>query len=144
MFPIRDHNPASGTPYVTWTLMAANIVIFAVYWTGLSTEQELNRFFLEYGLVPALSEARPQTYVTSMFLHGGLMHLGGNMLFLFIFGDNMEDQMGHLPYAGFYLLSGLAAGWAQVASEPGSFVPMVGASGGNAQLLAEVSGAGPA
>ena len=72
---------------------------------------------------------RVETLVTSMFLHGGWMHLIGNMWFLWLFGDNMEDQLGHLRFAGFYLLAGLAAAALQIAADPGSGLPMVGASG---------------
>lgn len=133
MFPIRDHNPSQKTPYVTWALIAANVVIFALYWPLFSDPRALNSFFLTYGLVPARGDLG--TYVSSMFLHGGLMHLGGNMLFLWIFGDNLEEEMGHGGFAAFYLAGGIGAGLMQVLSNPGSPVPVVGASGAIAAVM---------
>ena len=131
MFPFRDHNPSERTPYVTWALIALNIAIFASY-AGFD-ERSTAMVFYNWGLVPQLSS--PETFVTSMFLHGGLMHLGGNMLFLWVFGDNMEDQMGHVGFALFYFAGGLTAAFAQVASAPSSQVPMVGASGAIAGVM---------
>jgi len=137
MFPIRDHNPSGRTPFVTLALIAANVGIFALYWLALASDEALGRFFMAYGLVPArISYGEGYwTFVTSMFLHGGWMHLIGNMLFLYIFGDNMEEEMGHLGFLGFYLASGVAAAGAQFAAEPGSMVPMVGASGAIAGVM---------
>ncbi|MBT8418208.1 MAG: rhomboid family intramembrane serine protease [Silicimonas sp.] len=133
MFPFRDHNPSLRTPYVTWTLIALNVGIFASYYALFSNEFALSNFFFRWGLVP--SAGAPETYVTSMFLHGGFMHLAGNMLFLWVFGDNLEDQMGHLGFLLFYFASGIAAGAAQVASDPSGLVPMVGASGAIAGVM---------
>jgi len=133
MFPFRDHNPSHRTPYVTWALIAVNIVVFLSYYTLFSDERALANFFFTYGLVPAIGE--PTTFVTSMFLHGGFMHLAGNMLFLYVFGDNLEDVMGHFGYVIFYLASGLAAAGAQFISDPASIVPMVGASGAIAGVM---------
>jgi membrane associated rhomboid family serine protease len=98
---------------------------------------QLGQFFMTWGLVPArISFGEGYvTFVTSMFLHGGWMHLIGNMLFLYIFGDNLEDRMGHGRYLGFYLLSGLAAAGLQMAADPGSMIPMVGASGAIAGVM---------
>ena len=93
----------------------------------------LARFFYRWGLVPIAST--PETYVTSMFLHGSIMHIAGNMLFLWVFGDNLEDQMGHVGFLLFYLAGGLAAAVAQVAADPSSTVPMVGASGAIAAVM---------
>ena len=137
MLPIRDHNPSGRTPYVTYALMAVNIAVFLGYLTMFSDPSALNAFFAKWALIPArLSFGEGYlTILTSMFLHGGLMHLAGNMLFLWIFGDNMEDRMGHLKYLGFYLASGVAAGLLQVASAPQSMVPMVGASGAIAGVM---------
>jgi membrane associated rhomboid family serine protease len=97
----------------------------------------MTRFFMEWGLVPraALAEGPLRPMLTSMFLHGGWMHLIGNMLFLYIFGDNLEDLMGHLGFAAFYLLGGLAAAGGQILSDPSSDVPMVGASGAIAGVM---------
>ena len=129
MLPIRDHNPSNRTPYVTWALIAANVLVFISYYGLFSDPRSLNLFFFTWGLVPARLEVDPETILTSMFLHGGIMHLGGNMLFLWIFGDNLEDELGHAPFLGFYLAGGAAAALAQVWSDPGSVVPVVGASG---------------
>ncbi len=133
MFPFRDHNPSRRTPYVTWALIGINIAVFLSYWHLFSNDLALARFFYTWGLVPAISE--PTTFVTSMFLHGGILHIAGNMLFLWVFGDNMEDAMGHGWFLIFYLASGLAAAFAQYASAPGSTVPMVGASGAIAGVM---------
>jgi len=133
MFPFRDHNPSSRTPYVTWALIAVNILVFASYHALFSDERALSNFFFNYGLVPAI--AAPETFVTSMFLHGSFMHLVGNMLFLCVFGDNLEDTMGHVRYLLFFLASGLAAASAQFFSDPASTVPMVGASGAIAGVM---------
>lgn len=137
MFPIRDHNPSGRTPYVTYTLIATNIAIFVAYWYGLQSEYALNEFFYTYGLVPqvVMSGQNLPSLITHMFLHGGWMHLGGNMLFLWIFGDNLEDLMGHTKYLAFYILSGFAAAALQIGVDPASLSPMVGASGAIAGVL---------
>lgn len=137
MFPIRDHNPSGRTPYVTWALVAANVLIFLGYWLTIPDERMLGWFFYTWGLVPAevTQGGGWSGFLTSMFLHGGWMHLAGNMLFLWVFGDNVEDEMGHLPFLGFYLLGGIGAAAAQVLADPYSGVPMVGASGAIAAVL---------
>ncbi|MBP9047871.1 MAG: rhomboid family intramembrane serine protease [Tabrizicola sp.] len=136
MFPIRDHNPSGQTPYVTFTLIAINVLVFLWYFTSLS-EWDTQRLFLAWGLVPArlMSGEGLETVVTSMFLHAGWMHLGGNMLFLWIFGDNLEEEMGHLGFLIFYLACGAAAGLAQALPDPGALTPMVGASGAIAGVM---------
>ncbi len=137
MFPIRDHNPSGRTPYVTYALMAANILVFLSYFSLFSSNAAINQFFVEWAMIPARITSGDGFYtvLTSMFLHGGWMHLAGNMLFLWIYGDNMEDEMGHIPYLGFYLASGIAAGLIHVISAPGSGVPTVGASGAIAGVM---------
>ncbi|MBK1635148.1 rhomboid family intramembrane serine protease [Rhodovulum adriaticum] len=137
MFPLRDHNPSERTPYVTYALIAVNVIVFLSYWPLFSDPPGLESFFFRWGLVPAALSAgqQPAGLVTSMFLHGGLLHLAGNMLFLWIFGDNLEDEMGHTGFALFYLASGLAAGLGQYLSAPNSLVPMVGASGAIAGVM---------
>ncbi|NKX43609.1 rhomboid family intramembrane serine protease [Roseicyclus persicicus] len=138
MFPIRDHNPSNRTPFVTWALIALNTVIFLSYFPSLSqAEPLLAAFFADWALVPAevLSGLDGHTVVTSMFLHGGWMHLIGNMLFLYIFGDNLEDLMGHFWFLVFYLASGIGAAAGQILSDPTSTVPMVGASGAIAGVM---------
>ncbi|KEJ98189.1 Membrane associated serine protease, rhomboid family [Pseudosulfitobacter pseudonitzschiae] len=137
MFPIRDHNPSGRTPYVTYGLMAANILIFLSYAGMMSDARAINAFYIEWAFIPARISAGEGYYtlVSSMFLHGGWMHLAGNMLFLYIFGDNIEDEMGHGPYLGFYLLTGVAAALAQYVVAPFSGVPTVGASGAIAGVM---------
>ena len=137
MFPLRDHNPSGTTPYVVYALMAANILAFLWYSTTFTTARDLHVFYAALATVPAEITAGDGqlTLLTSMFIHGGLMHLGGNMLFLWIFGDNMEDEMGHLPFLLFYLASGVGATLLHVASDPTSQVPMVGASGAIAGVM---------
>lgn len=137
MFPIRDHNPSGATPFVTYALIAANIAVFLGYWLTITDAYQLDLFFLRWGLVPmAVTQGfQTETVVTSMFLHGGWMHLAGNMLFLWIYGDNLEEEMGHGRFALFYLAAGLAAAFLQTAAEPGSQIPMVGASGAIAGVM---------
>ncbi|MFL4470575.1 rhomboid family intramembrane serine protease [Tateyamaria armeniaca] len=137
MFPIRDHNPSGRTPYVTYMLMAANIGIFLSYVSLFDDPRALNAFFFDYAAIPARITMGDglSTLFSSMFLHGGWMHLIGNMLFLFIFGDNIEDEMGHIPYLVFYLAAGIVAGLVQVISAPGSTIPTVGASGAIAGVM---------
>ena len=137
MFPIRDHNPSGRTPFVTYTLMLANIAIFLSYVPILGDDRALYDFYNTYALIPARLAAGygHEGLLTSQFLHAGWMHLAGNMLFLWIFGDNVEEEMGHLPFLLFYLTCGVAAGLTQVAFEPSSRVPMVGASGAIAGVM---------
>jgi membrane associated rhomboid family serine protease len=130
MIPIGDEN--AGTiikPYVNWALIGSCIVVF-LYELILPTAQ-LEALFFQYGAVPATITQFQDVYtlLTSMFLHGGWAHLIGNMLFLFVFGDNIEDAMGHLSYLLFYLLCGIAAALAQVLLDSTSTIPMIGASG---------------
>ena len=137
MFPIRDHNPSGQTPYVTYGLMAANILIFLSYVGLFQNNFAIGQFFYSYGMTPvriSMGEGWA-TVLTSMFLHGGWGHLLGNMLFLWIFGDNVEEEMGHLRYLLFYLVAGIGAGLAQVYSAPMSSVPTVGASGAIAGIM---------
>jgi len=137
MFPIRDHNPSGRIPYVTYMLMAANIGIFLSYVSLFNDPRALNAFFFDYAAIPAriTTGDGPGTLISSMFLHAGWMHLAGNMLFLWIFGDNVEDEMGHVPYLIFYIATGIAAGLFQVAAAPGSTIPTVGASGAIAGVM---------
>ena len=137
MFPIRDHNPSGRVPYVTYCLIAANVVIFLSYAADFSNAAALNRLFYDWAMIPARVSTGNGYYtvLSSMFLHGGWMHLAGNMLFLYIYGDNIEDEMGHTGFALFYLASGIAAGLIHVASAPYSQVPTVGASGAIAGIM---------
>ncbi|PTX56802.1 membrane associated rhomboid family serine protease [Litoreibacter ponti] len=137
MFPIRDHNPSERTPYVTYALIALNVVIFLSYWPLFNDERALAAFYDTWGMRPIeiVNGIETYTLLTSMFLHGGIMHLAGNMLFLYIFGDNLEEEMGHLGFLLFYLLGGLGADLGQVLANPSSGVPVVGASGAIAAVM---------
>ncbi|QYK40516.1 MAG: rhomboid family intramembrane serine protease [Paracoccaceae bacterium] len=137
MFPIRDHNPSGRTPIVCWSLIAINVAVFLGYWHTIPGDRAMMIFFDTWGLVPAavVQGEDWHGFLTSMFLHGGWMHLIGNMLFLWIFGDNIEDELGHLRFLGFYLLAGFLAAAGQVVAEPYSPIPMVGASGAIAGVL---------
>lgn len=143
MIPLRDENPSRTVPVVTRALIAANAVCF-VY--ELALGPELRPFVLTWGLVPArLSRALAagggallapgSTLLTSMFLHAGWLHLIGNMWYLWIFGDNVEDRLGRVRFVAFYLASGLVAGLLQFAANPVARVPTVGASGAIAGVL---------
>lgn len=150
MFPIRDDNPQILTPYSTWVLVALNIAAWLLV-QGLGSQPALASSICTLGLLPGELFGHLQagtaiplsaharcviadsgnwaTVVTHMFLHGGWMHLIGNMWFLWIFGNNVEDAMGHTRFVVFYLLCGLAAAALQVAADPAAAIPMVGASG---------------
>jgi len=131
MIPLRDVIPSRTTPGVTMSIIAINV---AVYLFGLLlTDRGRDSFILAFGLVPAYFTL--MNLFTSMFVHGGLAHLLGNMLFLWIFGDNVEDRLGHGRFVIFYLACGIAAAFAQVALHPTSLVPMVGASGAIAGVM---------
>jgi membrane associated rhomboid family serine protease len=136
MFPIRDHNPSTRTPFVTWALIAINVVVFLSYAGALGTREILG-VYGQWAMIPERVTAGQQTYtvLTSMFLHGGWMHLIGNMLFLYIFGDNVEDELGHAGFLAFYVGTGAAAALAHLAADPASPVPTVGASGAIAGVM---------
>jgi membrane associated rhomboid family serine protease len=150
MFPYRDDNPTLATPFVTLLLIGINVFFWVVV-QGMGAEPSLSRSVCELGLIPGEFLGRlPEGYsvpmsrtmacvvtgdrswytpLSSMFLHGGWFHLIGNMWFLWVFGNNVEDSMGHIRYLAFYILCGLAAAAAQTYMNPSSPIPMVGASG---------------
>jgi membrane associated rhomboid family serine protease len=149
MFPIRDDNPTLGTPAITVVLIGLNVAAWILV-QGMGAEPTLSRSVCELGLIPGeflgripegytlpmsrelscvVGERHIYTPLTSMFLHGGWLHLIGNMWFLWLFGNNVEDSMGHGRYLIFYVLSGLAAAATQTLVNPNSAIPMVGASG---------------
>ena len=150
MFPIRDDNPSILTPWATLTIVALNAAVWVLV-QGMGSEPTFAGSVCRYGLIPGelLQLVTPgtrlpigpdmacvltdqpawSTILTSMFMHGGWKHIIGNMWFLWIFGNNVEDAMGHGRFVLFYLLCGLAAAAAQIAADPGSPIPMVGASG---------------
>jgi membrane associated rhomboid family serine protease len=138
MIPIRDHLPTRSTPYLTWVLIFLNVVVFLFEQALL--EPTGGRIIADYGFVPLRFLADPAgeffTIGTAMFMHGGWLHLIGNMWFLWIFGDNVEDRLGKSRFLAFYLLSGVIAAFAQLLIDPTSRVPMVGASGAIAGVLA--------
>ncbi|MGB0797810.1 MAG: rhomboid family intramembrane serine protease [Planktomarina sp.] len=137
MFPIRDHNPSRRIPFVTYALLISNIGIFLLYQGIASDPTALSAFYYDWGMIPRsiTTGHRLDTLFTSMFLHGGWMHLAGNMLFLWIFGDNVEDKLGHGGFIVFYLVCGLLASGGQIVADPTSWVPNIGASGAIAGLL---------
>ena len=137
MFPIRDHNPAERTPYVTYALIASNITIWLYGLAFVNTDAQLSALYYDYAMIPARFHVG-ENYLgmfTSLFLHAGFMHLAGNMLFLWIFGDNLEDKMGHVRFFVFYIISGAGAAYAQYIIDVWSPVPMVGASGAIAGVM---------
>jgi len=150
MLPLKDDIPSRSTPFVTLALIGLNVLVF-LYQLSLQSSGDaqgrraLEAFVFEFGVVPcrlsglcASADDFPQplvTVLTSMFVHGGLLHVGGNMLYLWIFGDNVEDTLGHARFLFFYLLSGIAAAVAQTAVGPASTVPMIGASGAVSGVL---------
>jgi len=125
MIPLRDSQPSYSTPFVTAGLIGANVLVF-LYQLTLDP-YTLNHLVAAYGVVPARLEL--STLVTSMFLHGGWLHLIGNMWFLWIYGDNVEDILGPAKYLFFYLACGVAAALVHVALNPDSRIPTIGASG---------------
>jgi membrane associated rhomboid family serine protease len=131
MFPLRDTQPSYTKPVVTVFLIVINILVF-LYEFSLDPYSQ-NAFIATYGLVPEHFQFANILY--SMFLHGGWMHVLGNMWFLWIFGDNIEDILGHTKYLAFYLLCGIVAALTQVFFNLGSRVPMVGASGAIAGVM---------
>jgi membrane associated rhomboid family serine protease len=137
MFPIRDHNPSERTPYVTIALIVVNLAVFLAGLATIRSQHDAYEFYYRFAMIPALiSDGQGYgTLFTSMFLHAGWLHLAGNMLFLWIFGDNLEDQLGHVGFVAFYVVAGVGAGLAQYAVDPGSPVPTVGASGAIAGVM---------
>ena len=145
MFPIGDENEQSGMAFVTIGLVALNVLAFLLE-ISKPSPAALQSFIEAWGVVPreysAMRDLPPHipypywsTLLTSMFLHGGWGHLGGNMLFLWIFGDNIEHRVGHLRFIVFYLACGIAAGVAHILFNSGSVVPTVGASGAISGVL---------
>jgi membrane associated rhomboid family serine protease len=139
MIPIRDDNPTHTVSFATVGLIAVNALVF-VHELRLSNEEQARAFFAGFALTPAHlvhtpSPAAYATVFTSMFLHGGWMHIIGNMWYLWIFGNNIEDSVGHFKFIVFYLLCGIAAAAAQVAISPESTAPMIGASGAISGVL---------
>jgi membrane associated rhomboid family serine protease len=139
MLPLQDLNPTRRTPVFTWGLIAVNALVF--FWQMSLSQSELNRVFATLAVVPADFSAAPFSLeswldvLRSMFLHGGYDHILGNMLYLYLFGDNVEDRFGRPLFLALYFVSGAIASVAQVIIDPASPVPMVGASGAIAGVL---------
>jgi membrane associated rhomboid family serine protease len=131
MFPISDVIPSRTKPVVTVSLIVVNSLVF-LYQVSLPG-RDLDLFVTQYALIPAYFSWA--TVITAMFLHAGWMHVIGNMLYLWIFGDNVEDRLGHVPFLFFYLVCGAAAAIAQMIIDPFSTVPMLGASGAIAGVM---------
>jgi len=141
MLPLKDDNPTWRRPYVTYGLIVLNVLVF-LYELGLG--RSLQRFIFYYGVIPAefthpttfrVSPIFPFNLFTSMFLHGGFMHVAGNMLYLWIFGDNVEDAMGRFKFVIFYLLTGVLASFTHILISPTSKIPTIGASGAISGVL---------
>jgi len=143
MIPLRDRNPSGTVPFITITLILINVLVF---FYELSLGERLNRFLMHSALVPAkLIDYRTvpgisvshilRSFVFTMFLHGGWLHIIGNMWYLWIFGDNVEDRLGHSKFLLFYITCGVTASLAHVLFNPHSIVPVVGASGAIAGVL---------
>ena len=145
MFPLFDDNPHGGRSYVTWAIIAVCVLVYG--WQAGLNEQDGQEAVYVFGMIPAVlfnSLQLPEeiavvpawaTLLTSMFMHGGFMHLAGNMLYLWIFGDNVEEALGRGRFLLFYLLCGVAAALTQALLDPGSKIPMVGASGAISGVL---------
>ncbi len=143
--PLFDENSTSRRPIIVWVVMAICFMVF--FWQQTLDDFTARLALYQFGFVPTIvfqGDTLPSklilvpawtTIITSMFLHGGWLHLGGNMLYLWIFGDNVEDAMGRVRFILFYLLCGIAAALAQATIDPSSPIPMVGASGGIAGVL---------
>lgn len=138
MVPLRDENPTTITPFVTYGLIIVNILVF-VFEIHLQQQGQLEQFFQAWAVVPEQLTANPQgewiTLFSSQFLHGGWLHLGGNMLFLWIFGNNIEDSLGHIKYLLFYLICGALAALAHWFFSMDSAIPSLGASGAIAGVM---------
>jgi len=148
MIPLRDDQPCFSTPFINYFLIGLNVLVFLLELSlGMQSPRALNAFVAEFGVIPRYTIAvlsghtydSPATAIvplfTSMFLHGSWMHIIGNMLFLWIFGDNVEDYLGHFRYLVFYLLSGLLAAVTQILVNPTSSAPTIGASGAIAGIM---------
>ena len=133
MFPLKDENPTQSKPILTWILIAVNLGIFFGTWFSGKLEEVV----LAYGMKPneVLAGRELHTLFTSMFLHGGILHVLGNVWYLWIFGDNIEDVLGKARFIGFYFATGLVASLAHALANAGSSIPTIGASGAIAGVL---------
>ena len=132
LFPYKDDNPRVLFPYITYTLITTNILIFLTF-TYASSLTPITNLYYTFGFIP--NSFNLFTIISSMFIHGGFGHILSNMWFLYIFGDNIESILGHIKFLIFYILCGFGAAFAQYMIDPNSSVPMVGASGAIAGIL---------
>ncbi len=137
MIPIRDQIPTRRVPIINYLLIAANILMFVFMWLAGPSQEAL---VYQFAMIPSnfangVDPGDIFDIFTSMFMHAGLAHIAGNMLYLWIFGDNVEDRLGHVKYLAFYLLGGVAASLAHLLTNPASQIPTVGASGAIAAVL---------
>ena len=137
MIPIRDQIPTRRVPVVNYLLIAANVIVFVLMWLAGPNQEKL---VYQFALIPSnltsmLSLGNITDIFTGMFMHAGLAHIAGNMLYLWIFGDNIEDCLGHAKYLAFYLVGGVVAALTQLFTNLGSQIPTVGASGAIAAVL---------
>lgn len=137
MIPIRDQIPTQRVPIVNYLLIAVNIIVFVLMWLAGSAQEAL---VYEFAMIPSnfangIDPGDIADIFTSMFMHGGLAHIAGNMLYLWIFGDNVEDRMGPVMYMAFYLVGGVVASLTHLLTNPASQIPTVGASGAIAAVL---------
>jgi membrane associated rhomboid family serine protease len=140
MLPYKDDNPTRTFPFVTIGFIMLNVIVFFIQF---SEPDDVRRIVFSYGAIPhflmTFSSSQPihpfLTLFSSMFMHGGLLHLATNMLYLWIFGNNIEDRLGHFRFVSFYLLSGIVAAYAHSITDPSSMIPMIGASGAVAGVL---------
>ena len=147
MIPLRDDQPRTTRPYVTYSIMVLNLAVFAYeIWISMQGRQAWDAFLVRYAEIPHHFQLAFQgsqytisgaflTIFTSMFIHAGWLHVFGNMWFLWIFGDNVEDHFGHATYALFYLFCGFVGSMAQLFANPTSDVPTIGASGAIAGIM---------
>lgn len=150
MIPLRDANPTRRRPWLTLSLIAANVAVFLLWEPIAGTPRQQFEFFVCHGAIPEeLTDLQPipevvalcggksvlVSILTSMFIHGGILHIAGNMLYLWVFGNNVEDRMGWPAFLAFYLVAGAVAAYAQALTDPSSQVPLVGASGAIAGTL---------
>ena len=134
LFPYKDDNPRILVPYVTYAIISINVLIFVFQLNmGMVSSAAEREFIYRFGFIPANFSII--TVFTSMFLHGGISHIMGNMWFLWVFGDNVEGVLGHVKFAVFYIICGLAATMSQLFVDPSSTIPMIGASGAIAGVL---------
>lgn len=139
MIPLRDEIKSHRVPIINTLIIILNVLVYAFQW--LTAPDQAITLIYQFAFIPSNFLSAPTNLInirnifTAMFMHAGLLHLGGNMLYLWIFGDNVEDTLGHIPYLFFYLVAGVGATLAHVFTNPGSSIPTVGASGAIAAVL---------